>query len=140
MALIPQEHVVSLTLECKLEVPEELFFAMPNIEHFRFHYPMLTDGFLQPNPDGPHANEKLLPSLRTLRLEYLSEDGDKGWEPLKTYLSHQTSGGQTILLQISSDRFFMPPKFVEEIQGMIGKFACRVYRRACVGGNVINDW
>ena len=124
MALIPQEHVATMTMGCTLDVPEELFFAMPNIEHLRIYGATLSDGFLLPNPNGPHANAKLLPSLRSLRLEdVITTD----WKSLKTYLAHQTSDGQTISLQVFNEFSYISPEDMKEIQDMVEKFTWCVY-------------
>ena len=145
MALIPQEHVASMDMMYTPEVQEELFLAMPNIEHLYLCDVTLSDGFLQPNPDGPHANMKLLPSLQSLCLEDVTvgdededgdgdedEDGDEGggegdgggkntnWEPLKAYLAHQTSEGQNISLEVISDDLTL--QVVKEIKDLVGKF------------------
>lgn len=118
-ALIPHEHVVSLETEHPAELQEELFIKMPNIETLVLYNATLPDGFLQPNPDGPHANKKLLPSLQFLRLVNVIT-GDAGWEPLIVYVAHQTSGGQTISLEVTNSQ--MTPEAEEEIRNLVGSF------------------
>ena len=124
LAFTPREHVVSLELIGLAEVPEDLLVTMPNIETLWLHSVKLSDGFLLPNPEGPHANMKLLPSLRSLRLEYLILEGSN-WEPLITYLLHQTSEDQVISLRLSafSAGFDVPPEVAKEIQGLVETFA-----------------
>jgi hypothetical protein len=80
-------------------VTEEVVVAMPNLETLYLSYPVVSDGFLLPDPNGPNADKKLLPSLRQLYLED-AEVEDDNWDPLVTYLAHQTSGGQAISLKI----------------------------------------
>ena len=80
---------------------------MPNIETMRITGAKLSDGFLEPNPDGPYAATRLLPSLRLLRLGYVVLQNDDDWSNLVTYLTHQTLDGQTILLVIPSASFLM---------------------------------
>jgi hypothetical protein len=68
MSFIPREHVVSLKTFHFYEVPEEMLAAMPNIRTLWIYGFVLTNGFLRPNPDGPHSNASLLPSLQHLHL------------------------------------------------------------------------
>ena len=74
--------------------------AMPNLQELHLVDPVLVGGFLQPDLSGPLANNKLLPSLRRLRLENPVLSGED-WNPVISYLTHQTSGGQGISLTIS---------------------------------------
>ena len=97
---IPLEWVVSLDTNGSTKLPEELFCMMPNIETMRISCVELSKGFLQPDPDGPYATTKLLPSLRLLRLEYVVLQGGDDWGHLMTYLAHQTLDGQTISLEL----------------------------------------
>ena len=122
VALTPQEHVVSFDTNFDIKSPERLFPAMPNIKMLNLNDVELTEGFLQPNPDGPHANTKLFPSLRSLYLEGVRlVDGD--WGHLKTYLAHQTSNGQVVSLEVL-DSPDMPPDVVDEVEGLVEKFTC----------------
>ena len=118
VALAPCEHVVSFKTNAKPS--EELLLTMPNIETLSLYNVKLSEGFLQPNPDGPHANKKLLPSLRSLCMEcFTLEKND--WNHLTTYLAHQTSDGQAISLEIGG----LPPKEVmNEIKGLVKEFDC----------------
>ena len=63
MALVPQEYVVRYRTEHHARAPEEPLFTTPNIETLWLCGWTLSKGLLQPVPDGPHANTKLLPSL-----------------------------------------------------------------------------
>lgn len=114
MVFIPQGEVGSLQIEHTLEVPEELFIAMPKLESLRLRNVTLSDGFLRPNPNGPHADRKLLPLLRSLHLDGVTVKDDN-WGPLINYLGHQTSGGRSISLQVES-RSKMPPEVTEEVR------------------------
>ena len=98
-ALVPLERVTSFNTNGSTKLPEELFRMMPNIETLHISYAKLSKGFLQPNPDGPHAT-KLLPSLRLLRLRRIVLQKDDDWVHLMTFLAHQTSDGQAISLEV----------------------------------------
>jgi hypothetical protein len=67
LALLPQESIVSF--ETDLPVTGEIVVAMPNLETLYLFHPVVSDGFLLPDPNGPNADKKLLPSLRWLYLE-----------------------------------------------------------------------
>ena len=117
MEFIPQENVEFLQMGYALGISEEFFIAMPNLKTLWLEDVTLTHGFLQPSPDGPRAGRKLLPSLRTLRLCSVTvEDGN--WQPLITYLAHQTAGDESISLQVES-KSNIPPEFMEEIRGLV---------------------
>ncbi|KAF9646518.1 hypothetical protein BDM02DRAFT_3006216 [Thelephora ganbajun] len=73
--------------------------TMPKIRYLHLIRMSLADRFLQPDPDGPLANEKLLPLLQHLYLEGVTL-GDEGWKPLLLYLAQQASSGQRISLTI----------------------------------------
>ena len=62
------KHVVHLNMKHSPGMRGELFIAMPNLEVLTLRRVSLSDGFLQPDQAGPHANAKLFPSLRLLRL------------------------------------------------------------------------
>ena len=121
VALIPQAHIVSFETNLDTKPPEELFFAMANIETLYLTEVGLYEGFLQPNPDGPRANTKLFPSLRSLSLEHVVLNDDD-WSHLTTYLTHQTSDGQIISLEVSGDSPYMPPEVVKEIEDLVEQF------------------
>jgi len=46
-----------------MELPEEVFVMMPYIRVLHLIGAELSEGFLQPNQDGPRVNTKLIPSL-----------------------------------------------------------------------------
>ena len=123
IALVPQDHVVFFDADINAMVPEELFFAMPNIETLHLSNMLLSEGFLQPDPAGPNANTKLFPSLRLLRLEDVDYLNDEDWSLLKTYLTHQTSDGQAISLEVIGSFPSGPPEMVNGIRGLVKEFA-----------------
>ena len=121
IAPFPREPVVSFDATLDFELPEELLLTMPNIETLRIRGVKLSKGFLQPDPDGPHAGMKLLPSLRSLSLKTIYLD-DGNWGDLTTYLGHQTSDGQIISLRMSGNLPYIPSEVVDEIKGLVGEF------------------
>ena len=118
---IPPEHVVAF--QTRRDVPREVFFAMPNIDTLNIIDAKVSEGFLQPNPDGPHPNTKLLPSLRSLSLNDLTLS-DKEWGHLTTYLAHQTSDGQAISLEIEGNFPHLCLEVMEEVEGLVEEFNC----------------
>ena len=122
IALTPQRQIVSFNACLGMRPPEGVLSAMPNIERLTLSGVGLTEGFLQPNPDGPYTSTKLLPSLQSLHLMGADlADGD--WGHLITYLAHQTSGGQLISLEVSNSPH-MPPEVVNRINGLVERFTC----------------
>ena len=109
-------------MDHSLGMREELFTAMPNIDTLRLRKVSLTDGFPQPDPTGPHANVKLLPSLRILRLRDVTADA--GWRPLVDYLVHQTSNRQAISLELKGDCFSVTPEILVEARGLVEMLIC----------------
>ena len=117
----PREHVVLFDTNLDIELPEELFSMMPGIETMCASDVVLSKGFLQPNPDGPHADRKLFPSLRSLYLEDIDLD-DNDWGHLIAYLTHQTSGSQTISLEVLGDSPYMSPEVVNQVKSLVEEF------------------
>ena len=124
IALTPRERVVRFGGGIGMKPPEEVFPMLPNIRILRLSEVVLSEGFLQPNPYGPHANTKLLPSLESLCLWGVTNDS---WSHLTAYLAHQTSGGQAISLEMFGQSPYMSPEVVNEINGLVNKFTrgCR---------------
>jgi hypothetical protein len=120
LTTLPQKSIVSF--ETPLSVTEEIIVAMPNLEVLRLFRPVVSDGFLLPDPDGPNADKKLLPSLRKLYLEDVEAVGDN-WDPLVTYLAHQTSNGQAISLEILGDGVHVCSGVIERIEGLVGELS-----------------
>jgi len=121
IALIPIKHVVSFDVGRHPTLSENLLSMMPNIEALRISNVKLSEGFLQPNPGGPHANTKLLPSLRLLRLEGVSFLDNDDWNYLTAYLSHQTSDSQAISLEVVGNFAYLHPEAVGEIEDLVEK-------------------
>ena len=118
---LPREHIVSLKDRRNKKLPEELFFMMPNIETLRIHCVRLSEGFLRPNPDGLHANAKLLPSLRSLSLEGVNLN-DNNLGHLTKYLAHRTSDNQTISLEVRGYSRYSRQKVANEVKGLVEEF------------------
>ena len=116
LALLPRGSLVSL--ETDLSVTEEIVVAMPNLEALYLITPVVPGGFLLPDPNGPNAHKKLLPSLRWLCMED-AEAAFDDWEPLVTYLAHQTSGNQAVLLDLFGDGVHVCPEVIERIEGLV---------------------
>ena len=96
-----------------------LLAAIPNIESLRLFDPVVSDTFLR--KDSP-SHSKLLPSLRSLCLDYFTLQNHGDWNPLITYLTHQTSGVQPISLRLCGEHPNLPPGVVSEIEGLVEEF------------------
>ena len=121
IASVPQEHVVSFDADFNMKLPKELFFTMLNIEMLYLSDVELYEGFLQPDLDGPRANTKLFPSLRSLSLGHVVlNDGD--WSHLTTHLAHQTSDNQIISFRVLGYGPYMPPEVAKEIEDLVEEF------------------
>jgi len=99
--LVPLERVIAFldNLPC-MGLQEELFLMMPNIETLHLSSPEFYEGFLLPDPYGPHANADLFPSLRLLRLNGVPPLNDDSWDYLTTFLAHRASDNRTISLEV----------------------------------------
>jgi len=96
---------------------------MPNIETLFICNPEFSEEFLQPNPDGPHSNTKLLPSLLSLHLDYIPLMEDDDWSDLMTYLAHQTSDNQVVSLKVVSNFPHVCPETVASgIKALVKEF------------------
>ena len=99
-SLIPLERVTVFFDDARgVELPEELFLMMPNIETLNLFYPKLYKGFLQSDPYGWHDNTNPLPSFRLLRLKEVPPLDDC-WDDLAAFLDHRASENQTISLGV----------------------------------------
>ena len=119
---VPRDRVVFFGADIDARVPEELFLTMPNIEALHLSDLLLSERLLRPNPDGPHANRKLFPSLRSLRLEDVDYLNDEEWNLVIEYLAHQTSDGQTISLEVVGEFPDGCPEIVNGIRGLVKEF------------------
>ena len=116
LALLPQESIVGF--DTNLPVTEVVAAAMPNLEVLYLFNPVVSDGFLVPDPNGPNARKKLLPSLRRLYLE-MARPVDNNWDPLVIYLAHQTSGDQAVSLDLFGKEVHVCSEVIEEIEGLV---------------------
>jgi hypothetical protein len=120
LALLPRESIVDFGMD--LPVTEDILVVMPNLETLHLADPVVSDGFLLPDPSGPNADKKLLPSLRQLYLEYAKAENDS-WDPLVTYLAHQTSGGQAISIKVFGEGLHICSKVIERIEDLVEDFS-----------------
>ena len=141
-AFPPGERVGRLetTIPASTNKTEGLLITMPNVETLILSNVVLSKGFLQPDPDGPHANTKLLPSLRSLVLKHIISLSDNDWGHLTTYLTHQISGGQPISLKVGSFFPHMCPEVAKELESLAGEFGCHDRRTKCPFGRCKGEW
>jgi len=117
IAFAPRERAVGLNTTLPTNRMEDLLTTMPNIAILHLSGVTVSKGFLQPNPEGPRANTKLLPSLRSLHLEDITLSDDD-WGHITTYLGHQTSDDQTVSFMVSTSSY-MPLEVIDEIKGLV---------------------
>ena len=115
LALLHQESIIDFDTD--LSVTEEVVIGMSNLEVLYLTRPV-ESGFLLPDPNGPNAHKKLLPSLRRLYLED-AVAMDDNWDPLVTYLAHQTSGDQTVSLELFGEGVHVCSEVIEQIEGLV---------------------
>ena len=130
VAHVPREHVMYFSGGMNMGAVRGIISTMPNIQELHLSDVTLADGFLRPDPDGPHANKKLLPSLRRLHLEYICLNDDD-WSPLIAYLTHQTLDGQRISLALSGGCQHICKDTVEEIRGLVEEFVLDLILEDC---------
>jgi hypothetical protein len=118
VAYTPREHAVYFGGDLGMDAVREIAPTMPKIQELHLIFAPLSDGFLQPDPDGPLASAKLFPSLRRLHLEYAALDDDD-WNPLLSYLIHQTSGGQVISLSLFGGRLHICENVVKNMKSLV---------------------
>ena len=116
LTFLPQESIVSFKTD--LLVTEEVVVAMPRLEALHLVDPVILNGFLLPDPNGPNAHKKLLPSLRRLYLED-AKAVCYHWGPLITYLTRQTSGDQVVFLSMFGEGVHVCPKEIKRIEGLV---------------------
>ena len=83
---------------------------------------LFGDGQFLYKPNGIHANAKLLPSLRLLRLKGVIFLNDEHWGYLTTFLAHQTSDGQNISLEMVGNLPYVGPGVMDKIMGLVKEF------------------
>ena len=98
-----------------------LLAAIPNIESLRLFESVVSDTFLRKDSESS-SQPKLLPYLRSLCLDCVAPQNDDDWSPLVTYITHQTSGGQSISLRLCGEYPTLPPKVVSEIEDLVEEF------------------
>ena len=116
VALTPREDVVDFTAELSQDAVRDLLVTMPNIEVLSLKNPAVFDTFLRTDP---LSDTKLLPSLRRLSLSYPTLQNNGDWNFLSTYLAHQTSGGQAILLKICGVHPPVPQEVAREMENLV---------------------
>ena len=121
LTVTPQERVVEFIWGPNWGVMEEINLPITvlNIESLHLLGPMISGTFLQPDQ---RSHTKLLPSLRHLYLGYPTLQNDDDWRPLITCLTHQTSGGQAISLDLHRRGPPVPPEVVRKIEGLVDRF------------------
>ena len=120
VAYTPREHVVYFGGNQNMAAVMEIAPTMPGIKQLYLTGAPLGCRFLQPDPDGPLANAKLFPSLRHIHLNDIDLEDDD-WNPLISYLTHQTSGGQTISLALTGGRYHVCKSVMKEMEGLVDK-------------------
>ena len=121
LALLPQERIVRLDTNISAGSMEELLINAPNIEMLHLTGAVIFEWFLLPDPSGPNAHKKLLPSLRWLYLEDPVVDDDD-WDPLVRCLVHQTSGDQSISLSVFGEGVHICSNLQEKIRSLVDLF------------------
>ena len=119
LALLPRESIVIFKTD--LSITEEFVAAMPNLEALHLVDPVILDGFLLPDPNGPNAHKKLLPSLRWLYLEDLYTVCGR-CDSFVTYLAHQTSGDQVVSLSVFGEGVHVCWEVIKRIEGLVEEF------------------
>jgi hypothetical protein len=129
LALLPQERVVYFETDLPMTVIKEIVVAMPNLEALCLFNTDVYDGFLLPNPDGPNAHMKLLPSLQRLRLRN-AEVHYFDWSPLVRYVTHQTTGNHSFSFLLIGDHTHICLEVAKEIEGLVEEFSYNHDRRS----------
>jgi hypothetical protein len=122
LALLPRESIVYFETTLSMTVTKEVVVAMPNLEALCLVDAEVSDGFLLPNPDGPNAHTKLLPSLRRLYLRDAEVGTYHDWIPLVRYVTHQTPGNHPFSLLLIGKQIHICSKAAKEIKGLVAEF------------------
>ena len=121
LAALPQESIVYFVANLSMTVTKKIA-AMPNLEVLYLVKAEVFDEFLLPNPDGPNAHTKLLPSLRRL---YLQDARFRDWSPLVRYVTHHTSDDHPFSLNIYTyGRAVEIFPELEQIEDLVEEFVC----------------
>ena len=125
LALLPQERVVYFETSLSMTATKEVVVAMPNLEALCLVDTEYPDEFLLPNPDGPNAHMKLVPSMRRLYLrDTRMRVHRRDWSPLVRYVTRQTSGNHPFSLVLVGECTHICSKAAKEIQGLVEEFVC----------------
>ena len=125
LALVPLERVVFFRDDLNMGFPEEGFLMMPKIETLYLPSPEFYEGFLQPDLDGLHANENLLPSLRLLCLEDVPPLDSDSWSHLGTFLARRALDNQIISLEVVGRCPNIRPEVPDWIKCLVEEFTYR---------------
>ena len=120
IAYVPTQYVMCFKGKMSTRSLQEMIPTMPNIQELHLLSVKISDGFLRPFSDCSPANTKLLPSLRFLHLEDIIMD-DNNWNPLISYLTHQTSGGQALSLRLTGEPIHVCSHVVETIKNLVAE-------------------
>jgi hypothetical protein len=119
LALLPQERIVYFEANLSMAVTKEVVVAMPNLKTLYLINAAVSAGFLLPNPDGPNAHTKLLPSLRRLYLRDAGVGVLRDWSPLVRYVTHQASGDHPFSLVLMGEHTHICSGAAKEIEGLV---------------------
>lgn len=127
LALLPQERIVHLGTYLPMSAMEELLVTMPNIESLNIeslhlYGTAVSERFLLPDPYGPNAHKKFLPSLRQLYLGCEEGVNNDNWGALAQCLIHQTSDGQPITLGMGGEKGHICPGVQKQIKDLVERF------------------
>jgi len=118
LALVPKETVVCFEVDFMVAETEHVLAEMHNIEYLHLADVTIQEGFLLPCPCEINLHQKFLPSLRRLYLEGVQAENED-WDPLITYLVHQTSGNQVVSLKVFGKGVHMCPDVLDEIHELV---------------------
>ena len=118
LALVPKESVVCFEADFMVAKTEHVLAEMPNIEYLHLADVTIQEGFLLSCSCETNLHQKLLPSLRQLYLEGVQAE-DEDWDPLITYLVHQTSGNQVVSLKVFGKGVHMCSDVLDEIRELV---------------------
>ena len=118
-AQLPKERIVYF--ETSLGWTESMIIAMPSLEFLCLTGVVVSDGFLLPEPGGPNANKKLLPSLRRLYIQPILATYNN-WNPLVHFLTQQTDGGQPISLSVFDNTAHICVGVLKQIENLVEEF------------------
>jgi len=121
LALVPQENIICLEANLTVAETEHVLAKMPNIEYLHLSNTIIRDGFLLPSSGVTIPHQKLLPSLRWLCLEDVQAE-DEDWDPLITYLIHQTAGNQAVSLGVEGVDVHVCSDVLDQIYGLVNEF------------------